>query len=431
MAEARRLKELADRLLVDLPPGPLAVALSGGADSAALLWLCARQGREVRAVHVHHGLAASDTMAAAAETVAAAVGVPLEVVRVEVTVGPSFENQARQARYRALEGARRPGEWILTAHTSDDQAETVIDRLLRGSGIDGLAGIPPRRDPFVRPLLTVSRAETRELATLAGLAWRDDPLNQDPHPRRNRIRHRLIPSLEAEFNPRLRSRLADTAALLAQDAVQLDSALGWVSYHQIGRRFEVAASVVSTATPSAAGRIVRRLLELAGAGEVSSRAVEGVREVAEGKVDSRQVGGGVVVRRRGAMLVAEPSPPGETPPVELEVPGFTRFGPWLFTATVSTRPPAAMPLGPGWMVADADRSRPLTVVGAGSVPGLEGWLAGAGVGAADRPHHPVVVSGDTPLWIPSVRRFPAGWVEQATERYLVVRMGRTCRRFEP
>lgn len=195
------------------PKGQWIVALSGGADSAALAWLTSRAG-PVRAVHVHHGLAASDALEEAARAVAGALAIPIIVT--SVTLDRFSENAARTARYRALAGALGEGEWVLTAHTADDQAETVIANLLRGAGVDGLAGIPTRRGQIARPLLAVTRSETRELATLAGLAWMDDPGNADLGSLRNRIRLQLIPQLEAEFNPALRQHLSAAARAISE-----------------------------------------------------------------------------------------------------------------------------------------------------------------------------------------------------------------------
>ncbi len=436
MAEARRLTELAATVesLADLPDGHLVVALSGGADSAALLWTCVRLGRRVRAVHVHHGLEASDVMLEAARAVARAVDVPMQEVRVEVGSGPSPEDQARRARYGALVEAHLQGEWVLTAHTSDDQSETVLDHLLRASGIDGLSGIPSRRPPFARPFLAVTRSQTRELATLAHLPWRDDPANQSDQPLRNRIRRRLLPMLEAQFNPALRSSLATTAGLLARDAAYLDRLLSEVPFVITDDAVEVAASVVTTVPAAAAARIIRRLLALAGRRSVSPEAVEAAGSVARGAISSYQMGGGITMRRRGAMLVAHSGLASTGPgPVNVQVPGTTEFGSWRLSTTISDVPPTAMPLGSGWMVADADRLQSLSVGGAAGIPEALEALAGAGVGASERPTHPVVVCPDGPVWVPSVRRFPLGWVDATTNRYLVMHTQTelTWRRYRP
>jgi tRNA(Ile)-lysidine synthetase-like protein len=166
-------------------------------------------------VHIHHGQPASGLLEEAARGVAGVIGIDLEVAGVDL--GRWSEEEARSARYQAIERLRRPDEWLLTGHTLDDQAETVLDHLLRGSGGDGLSGIARRRWPLARPLLGVTRSEIREMATLAGLPWMDDPSNDDPGPRRNRLRHWLIPLLESEFNPRLRRNLATAAEVLGEE----------------------------------------------------------------------------------------------------------------------------------------------------------------------------------------------------------------------
>lgn len=152
-------------------------------------------------------------MEAAAREVTQTLGIDLEVVRIDVV--PWSEGRARNLRYEALLGGLKTGEWLLTGHTADDQAETVFANLLRGAGVEGLAGIPARRPPVARPLLGVDRSTTRELATLAGLAWTDDPTNLDPRPLRNRLRLRLFPQMEAEYNLSFRQHLVDVAAALS------------------------------------------------------------------------------------------------------------------------------------------------------------------------------------------------------------------------
>lgn len=421
MAEPRRLTELADAVAAtaDFPPGNLAVALSGGADSAALLWLCRRLGREVRSIHVHHGLPASDMLAAAAAGIADALGVALTTEKVTVPPGPSPEDQARRVRYDALMAAAAAGEWILTAHTSDDQAETVLDHLLRGSGLDGLAGIPARRFPFARPLLGVSRSSTREIAALAGLPWEDDPVNLSPDPLRNRIRSHLVPELEL-FNRRIRESLATTARLVARDVARLEEAVS-PPIQTLERGAALAASLLATADPSLAARMVRRFLSVAGLERASPEAVEGVLAVARGEIGRHQPGGNLTVRRRGAMVVAETDGAPLPGPADLAVPGETLFGPWMFDAYLSDSPPTALPLSAGWMVADAEVVGPLRVEPAAHHPDALRLLADGGVRAPDREGHPVVVTSEGVVWIPGVRRVGIGWVDPATARYLVVR----------
>ncbi|CAN5859204.1 hypothetical protein BH23ACT5_BH23ACT5_11370 [soil metagenome] len=419
MAEARRLIRLAAvvEAAADLPPGPVAVALSGGADSAALLWLCRQLDRQVRAIHVDHGLGASPLMVGAAQDVADSVDLDLEVAAVEVPGGASFEAMARQVRYRALLSRLEESESLLTAHTSDDVAETVLDHLFRSSGPDGLAGIPARRGRIARPFLEVTRAQARELATLAGLPWIDDPANADRDPLRNRIRNRLIPHLEASYSGSLRRALSTSARLLAAENELVES-LARVPIVTRPGSTEVAASVVSTAHPVVAARIVRQLLRSVGLQAASVEAVEGTLDVAAGRRRAHQPGAGVEVRRRGPMLVAHSRPTPVAHAVELTVPGTTIFGEWRIDGGIDESPPVAMPLGSGWMVADADRVGPLRVEAVIDHPEAARHMSGA---VTEPGLHPVVMSESGPVWIPGVIRFGLGWVDAATDRYLVLR----------
>ena len=419
MAEPRRLKELAARIerVADLPDGPLVVALSGGADSACLLWFCHRLGVPVRAVHVHHGLPASDRLQAAAEAIAETLGTPLTVHRVTLAEGPSPENQARIARYAALEDDVQPGEWVLTAHTADDQAETMILPLLRSSVTDGLKGIPARRPPFARPFLAVTRSMTREAASLAGLSWMDDPVNELPDPLRNQIRHRLLPLLE-RYNRRIRQSLATTARLVAADVAHLDDE-ATVPIQTSADAVAVAASLLTTASTSIGARRARRFLAAAGLEAASPAAVAGVLAVARGEIARHQPGAALTVVREGAMLVARLASPSIPSPAELG-PGVTEFGQWEFDLFVTDEPPTTMPIGAAWMVGDADALDDLAVEPASRHPSLIRYLADAGVAAPEREAHPVVVAAGQPVWLPMVRRLPAGWVDHTTRRYLVV-----------
>lgn len=182
-----RLGDLLARTTFPPPGTSVTGAVSGGADSLALLVLAVEAGCDVTAVHVDHGLrpgsaAEAAVVAAAAERFGA--GFRSESVRVEP--GPNLEARARDARYAVLP----PG--VLTGHTADDQAETMLINLLRGAGVAGLAGIRQER----RPLLGLRRAETAELCRVVGLEPVDDPTNRDARFLRNRVRHELLPLLD-------------------------------------------------------------------------------------------------------------------------------------------------------------------------------------------------------------------------------------------
>ena len=302
----RRLDQLASDLLsrVKFSSRPLVIALSGGADSAAAAWLAVRAGRACRAVHVNHRLPASDHLARAAEAICGRLGLDLAEVPIDGRPGRS-EQQLRSARYRALSEATTPEEAVITAHTADDQAETVLHNLLRGTGPHGMAGIPSRRGRFHRPLLGVWRWETRELATLAGLPWEDDPQNDDPRYLRNRIRRRLIPQLEGEYQPRLREGLVRLADLASADLSFLEETAARTRVEVSARgRPEISCADLAALPPAISSRVVRRALRLLRGPHAGVAAeVRRVMEVASGRAPRTQLGGGVAVVRVGDRLI--------------------------------------------------------------------------------------------------------------------------------
>lgn len=213
------------------PALPLAVGLSGGADSTALLRACAlRWPGQVRAIHVHHGLqAAADGFEQHCIALCDALKVPLTVRRLDARHAPgqSPEDAARQARYQALasvalapsaEGAIQS---IALAQHADDQAETLLLALSRGAGVAGLAAMPARWEraglAWHRPLLQVAGADVRHWLCAQGQAWVEDPTNADERFTRNRIRAKLLPALDAAF-PSFRDTFARSAANAAQAA---------------------------------------------------------------------------------------------------------------------------------------------------------------------------------------------------------------------
>ena len=316
MAGTRRLNDLlaAANQGLSPPDGRLVVALSGGADSAALAYLVVSAGREVRGVHVDHGLTHSPTMRRAALAIAARLGIDLEVTEVGVPAGPSPEGQARSARYQALSGAIRPGESLMTAHTADDNAETVLINLVRGTGTRGLAGIPPYRPIGIhRPMLGLRRSLAREIAFLAGLEFVDDPMNLDPALTRNYLRAEVMPGLGA-INPDLVGAIGRMSAAARADADYLD---GLAERHRLDFGGDVMRVVVGdliSAPPPVADRVLMRMLRhVAGGAGVSAGRVGKIREVLEGGVERTQVVGQISCWREGPFLVV-----GATPSIGLE-----------------------------------------------------------------------------------------------------------------
>jgi tRNA(Ile)-lysidine synthase len=221
------------RALGDLAPGALVLAaVSGGADSlalaAGLAFVAPRARLRAGAVVVDHGL--QDDSGEVAEAAAAAcrgLGLdPVELVVVEVGDGGGSgpEAAARAARLRALEtvATRLGAATVLLGHSRDDQAESVLLGLARGSGARSLGGMPPRRGPFRRPLLALPRAALRAAGAAQGLVPFDDPHNADPAFARSRVRTRVLPVLEAALGPGVAAALARTADLLRADADALD-----------------------------------------------------------------------------------------------------------------------------------------------------------------------------------------------------------------
>ncbi|GKS97179.1 tRNA lysidine(34) synthetase TilS [Acidovorax sp. SUPP2825] len=211
------------------PALPLAVGLSGGADSTALLLACAgRWPGQVHAFHVHHGLqAAADGFERHCADLCQRQGVPLQVARVNARPAPgqSPEDTARRMRYEAFAGLAQVTlghvaiKTIALAQHADDQAETLLLALSRGAGVPGLASMPAhwQRDglDWHRPLLRVAGADVRAWLVARGEAWVEDPTNGDEHYTRNRIRHRLLPAIDAAF-PQFRDTFARSAEHAAQ-----------------------------------------------------------------------------------------------------------------------------------------------------------------------------------------------------------------------
>ncbi len=210
------------------------VAYSGGLDSsvllAALAGLRAREGFGLRALHVDHGLQPqSGAWATAAVERARAWQVPCETIALKLKLvrGESLEALARQARYRAFEERLAPGESLLTAHHQDDQLETILLALLRGSGVRGLAAMSASamrgRMRLLRPLLPVSRAQLEGYARARGLSWSEDASNVDERFDRNYLRHRVLPALVQRW-PSAAATASRTAAHLAQAQALLERA---------------------------------------------------------------------------------------------------------------------------------------------------------------------------------------------------------------
>jgi len=225
------LTKLIGDALASLPEGPLTVALSGGLDSTALLHLLTTQPearqRSLSAIHVNHGLhPQSADWKEHCRVLCEQLDVPLiaSIVAVTDTRGQGLEAAARAARYWAFSSVMQAGEILALAHHADDQAETLLLRLLRGAGTSAAASMRERvafaNGMLWRPLLSVPRAELLRYAERHGLHWIDDPSNTDTRHDRNFLRHEIFPLLGKRW-PHAALSLARSARLLAEDAERL------------------------------------------------------------------------------------------------------------------------------------------------------------------------------------------------------------------
>ncbi|QJQ19510.1 tRNA lysidine(34) synthetase TilS [Pseudomonas sp. SK] len=207
------------------------IAFSGGLDSTVLLHLLADHARNhasppLRAIHVHHGLQpAADAWPAHCQTVCDSLGIELQVIHVQVPPGASLEQAARDARYAAFRQALGPGDILFTGQHRDDQAETLLFRLLRGAGLRGLAAMPGQRGlgqgSLARPLLGHSRQQLHDYAQAHQLAWIEDPSNADTRFARNYLRGQVFPHLQQRW-PQASQNLARAAEHLGEALGLLD-----------------------------------------------------------------------------------------------------------------------------------------------------------------------------------------------------------------
>lgn len=277
--EPSLITALLARCTFPAPGTAVSCAVSGGADSTALLVLAVVAGCRVTAIHVDHGLrVGSAEEGDIVATTAARFGAAFAARRVALADGPNLEARARTARYAAL-----PPD-VLTGHTADDQAETMLLNLLRGAAATGLGGMRPSQR---RPLLALRRHETVELCTSLDIAVVDDPSNTDPRHLRNRVRHELLPMLADLAGRDVVPVLNRQSALLRDDddlLVELATALD-----------PADARELAAAPAPLARRAVRAWLR--GEHPPDAAAVERVLDVARGAAIACETAGGVRVER--------------------------------------------------------------------------------------------------------------------------------------
>ncbi|WP_239581746.1 tRNA lysidine(34) synthetase TilS [Gordonia rubripertincta] len=294
--------------VLDDPHASVCVGLSGGADSLALTATAVRAGLDVTALVVDHGLQeGSGHVAARAAETARELGAAARVLEVRVGTRGGLEAAARDARYAVLDAAR-DGRPVLLAHTADDQAETVLLGLARGSGARSIAGMRPWKAPWGRPLLRVRRVQTLAVCTELGLVVHHDPHNRDPRFTRVRLRAEVIPLLDDVVRGGVVDALGRTADALQDDNDALDAwaETVWGSVRtadglDVAPLLEVPRAVRT--------RVIRRWLLGVGATEPTQRVIAAVdRLVMESGTGRAQVAIGgdpgvrTVVERTGQKL---------------------------------------------------------------------------------------------------------------------------------
>jgi tRNA(Ile)-lysidine synthase len=316
-----RIRRFAGEHQLWSPETRLMAAVSGGSDSVALLFVLhelAAMGAVTLCglAHLDHRIRGVESVEDAGFCRALAGRLDLrsvigqaDVPALAASSGLSLEVAAREARHGFLrEAAATLGaERIALAHTRDDQAETLLLRLVRGAGPSGLGGMAPRRDRLIRPLLETSRVELRAFLEQRGESWREDSSNEDRANPRNRIRHELLPLLRAHFNPRVDAALARTADILRRDHALLDE----LAVEAAGRLMSQSHGRVSVnlaglkALPAAlARRVARKALETANPGRsYGLEEADSVRSVTVGQALPDLAG--VRMERSGEMVVIQ------------------------------------------------------------------------------------------------------------------------------
>ena len=399
-----------------VPGAPLLVMLSGGADSVCLLDVAVRLGARVSALHVNYGLRAeAGEDEEHCRALAASLEVPLSVEHVSLASAEGAGNlqaEAREARYR-LAGRHAGDGDHAAAHTASDQAETVLYRLAVSPGRRALLGMEPRRGRLVRPLLEVTRADTRLHCRARGLRWREDRLNADRAFARARIRHDVLPVLE-EMRPGAERTIAETSLLLRDEAEVLEAAVD-EALARLGDRV-IPLPELRRLPRGLARLVLRRLAENASGGgpaPLSRADADAVLALgSSGGTATLDLGGGLrAIAEYGTLRFTREADAEAPPPARLPVPGVVRFGVWEVETRLTGGPPPrpgedgvlpAVALGAGATVRawePGDRIRP---IGLGGTKTLQDLFTDRKVPRPLRHTLPVVEAGGEVLWVAGV-----------------------------
>ena len=311
------------KLLPDTSGLRIGVACSGGPDSvallSALLTITPLRGYRLRVLHVNHGLRPeSDQEQAMLDTLCRQWRLLLSVKKLQPPPGlTGIEAWARDARYAFFResAAASPLDYVATAHTQDDQAETVLFHAMRGSARRGLAGIPPVRDNWlIRPFLHCSRREIDTYAHKKKLSCVTDPSNADLRFTRNKIRHRLLPLLEQEFSPQIRRHLAALAETTREEEDWLEGLAASARPRIIGRDKSVSLPALDKEPAALRLRMLRQWVE-GQVQDIKTVHLFRLRDLSEGKIRGRvELPGRQAVVRQGTRLMLQTQRPAVTEP---------------------------------------------------------------------------------------------------------------------
>ena len=408
----------APRALLRGLPLPVLVAVSGGLDSMCLLHLTAQvlgEGAVTAAHYNHHLRPAAARDEDFVKKRCAEWGIPLvcgggDVAAFAAETGKTLEEAGRDLRYAFLERARqeRGCAAILTAHHADDNAETLLLNLLRGTGAQGLAGIPAARDGIYRPLLSVTRAELAEYAEKHNLPHVEDETNETDDAARNLLRHRVLPVLR-ELNPKAVENMNRAAALLAEDQRALEVFAGKLLHEaeiQPGKRAVLPLAACKKQPKAVLSRAVLGLLASVSGHrkDLTARHVEAVMHLLRSK-EERQLSlpYGLTARREGEAVVIEKNAPvpAETP---IAVGETVSFGAWRITLSETPQAGESYAFSAAGELAvtpwrSADR---MTLPGSRGSRSLKRLCADAGLSPQQRDGLPVLRAGERPAAVPGV-----------------------------
>jgi tRNA(Ile)-lysidine synthase len=419
-----------------LAPGErVLVAASAGADSTALLLALHRQaaalGIEVAAAHLDHRLRGAESAGDArfVADLCGRLGIPLVAEEIDVAAAAAasrgnLEETARDARRAFLERAARQtgASRVALGHTLDDQAETILMRLVRGSGTAGLAAIHPTVSGiFIRPLLETRRREVLAYLAVLGESWREDATNADFDFTRNRIRHEILPYLTRHLNPRAAEALARSAenVRLVADFLQAEGArvLGELRRPAPGG-LALPAVDLRRLHPALAGEVVRQALAAARGSlrRITAAHLAGILDLTRpGRSGRRlELPGGSEVRREldDLLILGRRAPASPTFQYALPVPGVVAVPEAGLEIVAALGTPGAVAAARGsrvWLDAAAlpaglvvRNRRPADVYGIGSAPKLKKVLLEARIPALVRGSIPVIASGAAVVWVPGL-----------------------------